>query len=90
MFPNAGTGHNCSIQPRVTYVIGDIPSDKDTEKLVGKERYQDSLKASVKDSFYYEIYLRMVSAPRANILMPLLAITIRKIAERPLVKRQAK
>jgi len=37
MFPNAGTGHNCSIQPRVTYVIGDIPSDKDTEKT-GWER----------------------------------------------------
>ena len=66
------------------------PAIKIPKKLVGKERYQDSLKASVKDSFYYEIYLRMVSAPRANILMPLLAITIRKIAERPRVKRQAK
>ena len=47
------------------------PAIKIPKKLVGKERYQDSLKASVKDSFYYEGDLRMFSAPWAKIIKPL-------------------
>ena len=91
MFPNAKLIITVQTNPASHMSLAIYPAIKIPKEIwLGGERYKHTLKASVKDSFYYEIYLRMVSAPRSNILKPLLAIAIRKIAERPRVKRQAK
>ena len=71
MFPNAELVITVQTSPTLHMSLAIYPAIKIPKKLVGKERYQDSLKASVKDSFYYEGDLRKVSAPRAKIIKPL-------------------
>ena len=91
MFPDAELVITVQTSPALHMSLAIYPAMKIPKEIWwGGERYQDSLKASVKDSFYYEGDLRMFSAPPAKILKPLKAIRIRKIAERPLLKRQAK
>ena len=71
MFPNAELVITVQTSPASHMSLAIYPAIKIPKKLGGKERYKHTLKASVKDSFYYEGDLIMFSAPRAKIIKPL-------------------
>ena len=91
MLPNAELVVNVQTSPALQMSLAIYPAMKiPIEIWWGESAIKKTLKASVKDSFYYHDDLRMFLTPRVEILKPLLAIRTRKISERPLVKRQAK
>ena len=64
MFPTAELVVTVEINPALQMTLAIYPAMKIPKEIKwGGERYKDSLKASVKDSFYYEGDLRMFSAP---------------------------
>jgi hypothetical protein len=72
MFPNAELVVTVQTSPTLHMSLAIYSTMKIPKEIwLGGELYKHTLKASVKDSFYYEGELRMFSAPRAKILKPL-------------------
>ena len=72
MFPNAELIVTVQTSPALQMSLAIYPAIKIPKEIwLGGERYKHTLKASVKDSFYYEGDLRMFSAPWAKIIKPL-------------------
>ena len=63
IFPNAELVITVQTSPALQTSLAIYPAMKIPKEIWGGRRYQDSLKASVKDSFYYEGDLRMFWAP---------------------------